>query len=153
MIILSNTDLLTAVLAATPATSNPTFYVSYYDATSDNGIVTYGDVASTPMTGTTPVSVIPPPPNATTVRNLSGMSMVNTDTASITFSLLLGGTPFIKIQMAVGDNFLYARETGEYVVRGTFQAYRGQTSLLQGLLRQEKATETILINGSDLATS
>jgi hypothetical protein len=114
MIILASTDNLTASLAVAPATSNPFFYVSYFDTTAANGIVTYGDVASTQLTGTAPVTVIPPPPNATTARNLSGFMMVNTDTAVITLSLNLGGTPFATFKMSVGDNLSYSREMGEF---------------------------------------
>jgi hypothetical protein len=114
MIVLSSVDLLTAVLGAPSVTSSPQFYVAYFDSSPDSGLASYGDVSATILTGTTPVNVVPPPPNVTMVRNLAAFYMVNTDTAPLVFSLLLGGSVLARFQMAVGDNLSYTRVCGEF---------------------------------------
>lgn len=114
MILLSNVDALETNLVAPPATSNPFFYASYFDVTVDTGVVAYGDVPTTQLNGVTAVQVIPPAPNATTMRQLAAFMLVNTDTAPITVRMRIGTSILFRFQLAVNDNLSYSRTDGVF---------------------------------------
>jgi hypothetical protein len=124
MIILTNTETLTVVLSAPPATSNPVIYSSYFESNTSTGDLKYYAVTSLSLDGTTPVAVVGPTAKSWIARVLGAFNLVNTDTAPILLSLRMNGVPFLTCLLAVGDNLLYSRGEGAFKVQDSTGALK-----------------------------
>jgi hypothetical protein len=116
MIIQTNLETLTAALSATPATTSPILYASYYESNTSTGLLTYAAVTGVVLAGTIPVQIVGPSAKTWIGRVLGAVDLVNTDTAPIIVTLFMNGAAFLKVQLAVGDNLLYSRQDGEFKV-------------------------------------
>jgi len=131
VITINSTDTLQLRLAGAPATSNPSFFGSYLDTTLAGGITGDASIPATALNGTTPVSVFAAPA-AGTSRHLQHLAMANTDTATITLRVLLGGTVVLSFTLAVGDVLQYDRAVGEFTVRSASGGLRLSSSVTWG---------------------
>lgn len=155
MLILSFTDVLTVQLAAPATTVNPNFYVSFYDSTINGGVTSYGDIASTSTNGTSPINVVPPPPNSTTSRNVSTFLLLNTDTAPITATIAIGGSPICKVTLAVGDLLSYSKEASCFSVTDLNGSFKQTVSMQQVFVAAGKLLSignTLTFAGTDGTT-
>lgn len=127
MIALTSTDSLTMKLSGAATSVNPYIMGAYVDSTIAGGITVDSSIAPTQLNGSTPVTVVAAPAAGTT-RHIASLSLVNTDTGAITFSLVFTGQTLLTFTLAVGDVLQYSKAQDQFTVTSSTGAIKYTTT-------------------------
>jgi len=155
MFTFSSTDSMTVKMTGAPATTNPNFAASTFDATIAGG-VTAEAMNEAALNGATPVTVVSSPA-AGTYRHLVGLYLVNLDTAQVTIQILVNGNQICAVTLAVGDIFQWEKGGNGFSVLSSSGAVKSTNAVLwggiTGTLSAQSDLNTALNGKQPLATN
>ena len=155
MFTFSSTDSMTVKMTGAPATTNPNFAASTFDATIAGG-VTAEAMNEAALNGATPVTVVSSPA-AGTYRHLVGLYLVNLDTAQVTIQILVNGNQVCAVTLAVGDIFQWEKGGNGFSVLNSSGAVKSSSAVLwggiTGTLSAQSDLNTALNGKQPLATN
>lgn len=109
----ASTTAIQALLAGSPATTQPTYSVFWVD-TSANGLIFTPTEAHGSLNGTSAVAIVSD--DNTVQRAVKTIAIYNADTAAVTLTIRHGtGQLILKVTLAVGDTLHYEDGRGWYV--------------------------------------
>jgi hypothetical protein len=143
MIVLLSTDTITAKLSGAPTSVNPYFSGAYVDSTIAGGVTVDASIASTQLNGATPVTVVAAP-SAGTTRHITRFTLTNTDTGTITFSILFGGQVLATFALAVGDVLQYSKANAQFTITNASGGIKQSAAVTWGSITGSLASQTDL---------